>query len=279
MQNKQIKMVGLDMDGTLLTSDKTLSEYTKKVLIEAMEQGCYVLLATGRPISGIPDDLLHFPGMKYTVTSNGARIFNIETGECIHECLLPVDKACEVLDIFADYDHLQEAFVNGRGYTKKASLDQVERYFFTEAAVDYMRRTRTPVVDVKEKILELGQLPDKVQGVFADMTERQEAEDRVSRIPGLVATSALGNNVEVNAVGADKGLGLLKLGEILGISRDEIMACGDGTNDSSMILAAGVGVAMGNAVDEVKAIADYITLTNDEDGVAKAIEKFVLHRE
>jgi hydroxymethylpyrimidine pyrophosphatase-like HAD family hydrolase len=95
----------------------------------------------------------------------------------------------------------------------------------------------------------------------------------------LVATSALGNNVEVNAVGADKGLGLLKLGEILGISRDEIMACGDGTNDSSMILAAGVGVAMGNAVDEVKAIADYITLTNDEDGVAKAIEKFVLHRE
>jgi P-type E1-E2 ATPase len=85
--------------------------------------------------------------------------------------------------------------------------------------------------------------------------------------------------VEVNAVGADKGLGLLKFGEILGISRDEIMACGDGTNDSSMILAAGVGVAMGNAVDEVKAIADYITLTNDEDGVAKAIEKFVLHRE
>jgi len=279
MENKHIKMVGLDMDGTLLTSQKTITEYTKRVLTEAMEQGCYVLLATGRPVSAIPKDLLHFPGMKYAVTSNGARIFNVETGECIHTCLLSVEKACATLDILADYDALQEAFVDGIGYTKKSCLDEVERYASSPAAVAYMRSTRNPVESVVEKIKELGKPLDKIQGIFISQQEKDEAEQRISQIPDVVITSALGNNLEVNAVGADKGLGLLKLGEILGISRDEIMACGDGTNDSSMILAAGVGVAMGNAADEVKEIADYITLTNDEDGVAKAIEKFVLYRE
>ena len=276
MENKHIKMVGLDMDGTLLTSQKTITDYTKSVLMEAMAQGCYVLLATGRPVSAIPENLLHFPGMKYAVTSNGARIFNVETGECIHECLLPVEKACETLEILADYDDLQEAFVDGIGYTKKDCLDEVERYVSTPAAVSYMRTTRNPVESVPSKIREIGRPLDKIQGIFICQEEKNKAEARIRQIPEVVITSALGNNLEVNALGADKGLGLLKLGELLGISREEIMACGDGTNDCSMITAAGVGVAMGNAPDEVKNIADYVTLTNDEDGVAKAIEKFVL---
>ncbi len=276
MENKHIKMVGLDMDGTLLTSQKTITEYTKNVLMEAMAQGCYVLLATGRPVSAIPKELLYFPGMKYAVTSNGARIFNVETGECIYECLLSVDKACTALEILADYDDLQEAFVDGVGYTKKACLDEVERYVSTSAGVLYMRSTRNAVESVIEKIKDIGQSLDKIQGIFISMEEKEAALQRISQIPEVVITSALGNNLEVNAVGADKGLGLLKLGELLGISREEIMACGDGTNDCSMITAAGVGVAMGNAPDEVKNIADYVTLTNDEDGVAKAIEKFVL---
>lgn len=276
MMNKHIKMVGLDMDGTLLTSQKTITDYTRDVITKAIEQGCVVLLATGRPVSAIPEHLLHFPGMKYAVTSNGARIFNVETGECIYECLLSIEKAARVLDVFGDYDALQEAFVDGIGYTKKACLDNVEHYVSTAAGADYMRSTRNPVPDVKEKIRELAKPLDKIQGIFAHQEEKAEAERRISEIPDIVITSALGDNLEANAVGADKGLGLLKLGEILGIEREEIMACGDGTNDSSMLIAAGLGVAMGNAQDCVKEIADYITDTNDEDGVAKAIEKFVL---
>lgn len=276
MVNKHIKMVGLDMDGTLLTSQKTITDYTRDVITKAIEQGCVVLLATGRPVSAIPEHLLHFPGMKYAVTSNGARIFNVETEECIYECLLSVEKAAAALDVFGDYDALQEAFVDGIGYTKKECLDNVEHYVSTPAGADYMRSTRNPVPDVKHKIRELAKPLDKIQGIFVRQEEKAEAERRISEIPDIVITSALGNNLEANAVGADKGLGLLKLGEILGIKREEIMACGDGTNDSSMLIAAGLGVAMGNAQDCVKEIADYITDSNDEDGVAKAIEKFVL---
>jgi hydroxymethylpyrimidine pyrophosphatase-like HAD family hydrolase len=82
----------------------------------------------------------------------------------------------------------------------------------------------------------------------------------------------------VNKKGANKGLGLLHLGEILGIKREEIMACGDSFNDLEMLVEAGIGVAMGNAEEDLKTVADYITDTNDNDGVAKAIEKFVLNR-
>ena len=101
---------------------------------------------------------------------------------------------------------------------------------------------------------------------------RKELEE----IPGLVLTGSLGNNIEINAQGIDKGIGMIELGHRLGIDRDEIMACGDGDNDLEMLKAVGFGVAMGNAEESVKAVADYVTDTNEEEGVAKAVEKFAL---
>ena len=87
---------------------------------------------------------------------------------------------------------------------------------------------------------------------------------------------SLGYNIEINARGVNKGTALVELGRLLGIRREEIMACGDGDNDTVMLREAGFGVAMGNAEEETKDAADYITLTNEEEGVADAIEKFVL---
>ena len=87
----------------------------------------------------------------------------------------------------------------------------------------------------------------------------------------------MGTNLEINAPGVNKGMGLIQLGRLLGIEREEIMACGDGNNDLMMLKEVGFGVAMANGADEVKEVADYITLSNEEDGVAAAIEKFVLN--
>ena len=84
------------------------------------------------------------------------------------------------------------------------------------------------------------------------------------------------NNIEVNASGVNKGAGILNLGELLGIPREEIMAFGDGMNDLEMVREAGLGIAVENAVQPVKDVADYITVSNENDGVAKAIEKFAL---
>ena len=98
----------------------------------------------------------------------------------------------------------------------------------------------------------------------------------LAEIPEVLVTSSLPNNLEINAVGADKGGALLRLAELLGIRREETMAFGDGENDMSMLRMAGLGVAMENAEDHVKAAADYVTVTNNEAGVAAALRKFVL---
>ena len=117
---------------------------------------------------------------------------------------------------------------------------------------------------------------DKVHGIFRTSKDQQDAYERLTQIPGVSVVSSFGNNWEVNREGTSKANALLRLGQTLGIKREEIMACGDDMNDYAMLEAVGFGVAMGNGNPRVKEIADHVTVTNDEDGVAKAIEKFAL---
>ena len=141
---------------------------------------------------------------------------------------------------------------------------------------EYIRTTRIWVDDICEFTEKGNKGLDKIQALFADMAERTKAWEELSGVRGLALVGSLGYNIEINAAGVNKGAGLVELGKLLGIRREEIMACGDGDNDTVMLREAGFGVAMGNAEEETKDAADYITLTNEEEGVADAIEKFVL---
>jgi Cof subfamily protein (haloacid dehalogenase superfamily) len=132
------------------------------------------------------------------------------------------------------------------------------------------------VENVKATVIEMNSPVDKVNGQFRNAEDKKKSYELLNKVSGVVIVSSLGSNWEINAEGTDKGTAMLKLGELLGIRREEIMACGDGMNDIAMLKAVGLGVAMENAEPEVREAADYITTSNDEDGVAKAIEKFVL---
>ena len=274
--NPKIKMIGLDMDGTLLTTEKKLTPYTKQVLEKALAQGIEVVLSTGRSITGIPKELLEMPGMKYAVTINGARILNLQKKEVIYESTLSMEKALELLDIIGEYDAIQEAFIDSVCYSSKDKLAHANDYFLHPSIAEYVRKSRTPVEDVRATVLAMQKSVDKVNGMFRTAEDKKSSYALLSKVPGVVVVSSLGNNWEINAEGTDKGSAMLKLGELLGISREEIMACGDGMNDIAMLKAVGLGVAMENADPEVKEAADYVTASNDEDGVAKAIEKFAL---
>lgn len=273
---RQIKMIGLDLDGTLLNSKKELLPYTKKVLAKALDAGIHVLVATGRPYTGIPEELRTFPGMRYALTSNGARILDTETGEVLIEHLLPLENAKKALEIIRKYDTLQEVYFDGQGYADRSKLDNIGKYHHNPYMWEYVRTSRIAVPDIREVIEREHRDMDKLQALFADMDERLEAWKELEQQEGIVLVGSLGYNIEINAAGVNKGTGLVKLGELLGIRRDEIMACGDGDNDVEMLREVGFGVAMGNAEEKVKAAADYITETNDEEGVAKAIEIFAL---
>ncbi len=274
--NKHIKMVGLDLDGTLLTSKKELTEHTKRILEKAVVQGCEVLISTGRPVTAIPEELLDFPGIKYAVTTNGARVIKAKTREVVYENLLSIDVAAQVLDILADYDNLYEVVIDGQGYTKADYLRNVKEYYESPSMQKYMLTTRVPVENVKEAMFEKQRPVDKVHGIFRNMDHLKQAIERVKQIPNVAVTGAFSHTLEVNAVGVNKGAAMVKLGELLGIQREDIMACGDGMNDYEMLREVGFGVAMGNADERVKAIADYVTDTNDNEGVAKAFEQFVI---
>lgn len=273
----KIKMIGFDLDGTLLNSRKELTDYTKNVLTKAAKQGVIILPATGRPVTGIPRELLSLPGIRYAVASNGGRIVDIKEDKLLYNCPVDYDLSVKILKIFDDYDVVHEIYFDGQGYIQESELERLSRFVPSAPMADYIRSTRIPVPDLWGKMEEMkGHGLDKVHAIFADRQAQREAEARIRALGSLEISSAMGHNVEVNAAGVDKGTGMLRLGRLLGIRPGEIMTCGDGNNDLPMIRAAGLGVAMGNAIDEVKQAADYITCTNDEDGAAKAIERFAL---
>ena len=143
---------------------------------------------------------------------------------------------------------------------------------------EYVLRTRIPVDDIREFAVRENVPVEKLVLFFHDVGFKPEMERLLEQFPFIRTTDAVPNNLELNNSTANKGDSLLRFGAQLGIAREEIMAIGDGRNDRDMIVAAGLGVAMANACDVLKEAADVETLSNDEDGVAAAIEKYALGR-
>ena len=121
MKNK-IRMIGMDLDGTLLKTNKELTAYTKDVLKRAAEQGIIVMPATGRPFSGIPKELIRLQEIRYAVTANGARVIDMKKNEVIVEELLAYDIAEAMLTVFERYDTFREIYYHGIGYASKEAL-------------------------------------------------------------------------------------------------------------------------------------------------------------
>lgn len=273
----RIRMIGLDMDGTLLTTEKELTEHTREVLREAIDRGVVVLPATGRPLAGIPEEVLKFPGVRYAVASNGARIVDLKESRVLYEDLVPYETGRRVLEICSRYDSMLEIYYDGVGYAEEEKLKHLDEYVPRLPMARYIASSRRPVADVRAMHEERKAPTDKVQALFRTTEECKKAWKEVEKeIPDIEITGALSNNIEVNAKGVNKGRGLMILGELLGIHREEIMAVGDGFNDIAMLREAGLGVAMENATEAVKAAADVVTLSNDQEGAAAAIEKYVL---
>lgn len=272
---KKIKLIATDLDGTFLTTDNRITDYSKEVLSKAIAQGCEVVIASGRPISAIPKELLEFPGIRYAVSANGAKIMDLGENKIIYENLLSVETAKEVLDVFAQYDVIREVFIDGVAYMREEDLNRLEDYLPGAGVREYVLSTRVPVDNVEATLLECNCPVDKVHGFFRDMEEKKRVGEHLSKISGVEVTGAFNFTYEVNAADTSKKTALVVLGELLGIDPAEMMACGDGLNDYEMLRTVGFGVAMVNGNEDLKTIADYVAESNDSDGVAKAIERFV----
>lgn len=274
---KKIKLIALDLDGTLLNSEKRLSQRNAEALRECIRRGVEIVPCTGRIWKGIPDFIREFPGVRYAITVNGAAIVDIQKKTEIDQRKFDADQAIEILEMAKQFDTMYDAYIDGQGYGEKRFMDHMDRYGISPILQNMIYETRMMVPDVVEKVRQERQAVEKINYFFSNLEERARAREALMKRNDAVISSSFAFNLEINAVGATKGEGILRLASQLGIEPEATMGFGDGENDLSMMQEAGLGVAMGNAEESVKQAADYVTANNDEDGVALAIERFVLN--
>lgn len=273
---RNIKLIALDMDGTLLGRDGKLSSKNKEAIKAAMNNGIHVVISTGRVFGALPKDVLCVPGIEYAVTSNGARVVRLEDQCTIYTNLIDEDRMAHVEEIIFRDNLLVELFYNSDVVVEKKCLDNLESYGLPREYSEYVLKTRTPVENLCETAKNNRGAMENINVNFNCMDCKEALWNELNQIEGITVTSSLPHNIEIGGATTSKGNGVAHLCEILGIKSEEVMACGDSHNDASMFEFAGLAVAMGNAHEDMKEIADFVTKTNDEDGVAFAIEKFVL---
>ncbi len=273
-----IRLIALDLDGTLFNEDKLIPPHTLEVLRQAMEQGVVVIPATGRPATGLPQSLMTLTGLRYALTSNGAQVVELDTGRSIVHFPIASSLAIRLVELLSRYDCLISFFSDGDRICFQGDVERIPD-FLQPNMVKYVQSTSHPVPDLAQYLRSTGAVVDKVNAFFRDEAQRRRAWQELEALPDqVVVTSSLALNMEVNAPGVTKGRALLALAEHLGLTAQQVMACGDSGNDLEMIRAAGLGVAMANASPEILAAADAVTLSNQEEGVAAAVEKYVLRR-
>lgn len=277
-ESMSIKMIAMDMDGTFLDDDKNIPAENIEAVRACADRGIEIVPATGRTLLGLPDEVKNMPGVRYAITVNGAVVVDLKEDKVINTCKLDSKLAVRIMELARDSedDIMYDAYVDGIGYTTENFRKRFDYYVQTPVLVELLKKTRKVVNDTIEYVCDGEKEVEKINFFFRDEQARQRMRKLLETIPEVIATSAIPSNLEINAKGADKGSALLRLAEHLGIRQEETMAFGDGGNDVTMIKKAGIGVAMENGYESVKAEADHITASNNEAGVAKAIRQFAL---
>ena len=272
-----IKLIAFDLDGTFLDPKKNIHPDNIRALKAAAEKGAVIVPATGRIVGGVPQQIRELPFVRYYVTVNGAFVYDAREDKAVARTEIPLEDALRLLRYEDSLGISYDCYQDGWGYMSADMYDRAGEFVADPGILKLVLTLRTKVPELKEYLRQKGESVQKLQLYFTDMQERARQFEALPELfPGMAFTTSVPFNIEVNSSAATKGQGLAALCKLLGIKAEEVLAFGDDLNDADMIRFAGVGVAMENAIEELRAAADWVTASNSEAGIARGIERFVL---
>lgn len=265
---KDIRLIAIDLDGTLLDNHIQISPRAIAAIRAAVEQKIIITLATGRMFASAAIFARQMGLDVPLITYNGGLIRASLTGETLFHQPVPVDAAVDILNLFYHHNWYIQSYVEDKLY-----VDQLNDY-----AMDYGRIARVTPLPIGKKLYTMKAAPTKLLGI-TEPDNVLPLIDKISRLfpERVYATSSKDGYVEMMHPAVNKGRALAFLATKFKIDQAQVMALGDSLNDTDMLKYAGFGVAMGNAIPEVQAVSQAVTSRNNEDGVAEAIEKYALN--
>lgn len=291
----KIRIAALDLDGTLLSHENTVTPATRQAIADAVARGVVVLPATGRALANLPPLVAQLPGVRYAITSNGAAVWDLgtdplgavysrysdaetrQTSEpaCLVRRLFPVEKAREVFGLYQEFEGSLSVFSDGmviRDHLAQERMGERQRRLLslsTEAKQPNDGRFHI-VRDTAEWMSRHAHEIEKFCMFFENAEAAEAALPRFYALEGVEVVQGSPDNIEVTAKGVDKGSALLALADRLGIPHECTLAVGDSDNDRAMLEKAGVAAVMANGMERVKQLADIVSENDcDHDGVAE----------
>ncbi|MBZ4664475.1 MAG: family phosphatase [Caloramator sp.] len=272
------KLIAMDMDGTLLNSQKQVTEYTKDVLRRASEKGIKLVICTGRIFTSAKSYARIIGTKAPIIASNGAYIREKDRNEVIYEKYIKKETLLDIIKVTREWGFYPHIYTTDTIYSEKLIHSSLNYSKWNET-VPEDERINIQIVDSLEDVVEKeGEnfLKVVVMALEDEVEKLQELKKYIRDNMDVSIFSSYMNNFEIMDKEVSKGNALKRLAEFFDIDREAIVCFGDNENDKTMFEFAGFPIAMGNAEEEIKEIAAYVTDTNDNDGVAKAIEELIL---
>ena len=271
-----IRCIVLDMDMTTLGTDKKISDANRDALEYVISKGIHVAIASGRPFSSLPQDVVSIPGVEYAITSNGAAIYHIPSGSRMAHYTLEPETVEKVVAVLKEQPYACEAFVDGKGYSPAEFIADPTQFGAPAYAGKYLRRTRTPVTDIHAFILEHKHQLDSISIITDSHSISNHLYPLLRKeLPTCYLTCSADHMVEIAHQDCGKHTAVRFLAEHLQLTPDQIAAFGDGDNDAEMLAYVGQGIAVANASPACLAAADHVSLHFSESAVAYGIHQIL----
>ncbi len=270
------RLVVCDMDGTLLNSKSELSERNREVLKKLIEKNIFVAIATGRIYTSARIYAKYLGLITPIIACNGAIVKDMADNRIIYDSSIRKEDCLKVFDICKKNNMYFHFYTKDVFYTEKLAESSLKYFEWNKKISEKESIDIRVIPDAYEHILHSDEKVYKIQPNSSNMQLLAKIREKLEEIKTITCSKSWYNNIEVMNQDVSKGNAVKHLAESLGVKREEIICFGDNENDISMLSYAGLGIAMGNAEDIVKQHADYVTTSNDEDGISMALEKFVL---